>query len=130
MQEIQVAVGIILDGQGNVFISKRKSNAHFGGLWEFPGGKLEQAESYEAALARELKEEVGIEVTESIFFMEKEYVGQEKRIALKFYLIKKFEGQPQSNEEQQVSWVAIKDLDPTLMPPINNSVIEKLQLLA
>ena len=56
---LHVAVGVIRDGQGNILISLRHDTAHQGGLWEFPGGKVESGESVERALARELKEELG-----------------------------------------------------------------------
>ena len=57
---VTVAVGIVQDPQGRVLVSRRAVGAHQGGLWEFPGGKVESGEPVEAALARELMEELGV----------------------------------------------------------------------
>ena len=58
---VHVAVGIIIDDKNNILIALRHPDAHQGGLWEFPGGKLEQGETVQQALRRELSEELGIE---------------------------------------------------------------------
>ena len=60
---VHVAVGVIVDKNENILIAKRADTAHQGGLWEFPGGKVEQGENIFAALKRELQEELAIEIT-------------------------------------------------------------------
>ena len=62
MKPVHVAVGVVLDEGGRVLISRRADDSHQGGLWEFPGGKVEPGESLAMALARELREELGIEI--------------------------------------------------------------------
>ena len=63
---LHVAVGVINDGNGNILLSHRHKTSHQGGLWEFPGGKVERGEMAQHALARELKEELGILIKEPI----------------------------------------------------------------
>jgi 8-oxo-dGTP diphosphatase len=60
MAAVHVAVGVVVDDQQRILISQRSAQAHQGGLWEFPGGKVESGESVTRALARELREELGI----------------------------------------------------------------------
>ena len=60
MQVVHVAVGVILDAEKNILLTRRHDDLHQGGLWEFPGGKVEQGESLDTALARELHEELAI----------------------------------------------------------------------
>ena len=68
MALVTVAVGILIDDAGRVLVTRRAPDAHQGGLWEFPGGKIEADETISAALARELKEELGVlvEATEAL----------------------------------------------------------------
>src|SRR6476620_2778989 len=81
---IEVSAGLVFR-DGKLLITQRHADAHLGGLWEFPGGKRECNETFESCLARELREELGIEVMvgELIETVEHEY--PEKRVRLKFY---------------------------------------------
>ena len=74
MKRIHIVAGSIFNPtKTEIYITKRPSNKHKGGYWEFPGGKVEQGESVEQAMARELFEEVGIEVTAQSVFQHLEY---------------------------------------------------------
>ena len=129
MKEIQVVVGIILDNDQKVFLSKRKEGAHLGGFWEFPGGKVERGESLISALRRELKEEVDIEVDMDTcqLFSEERHVDSERDIRLSFYLVRDFTGFAKGNENQKTQWVDIFHLNPEQMPPVNKGVIQELK---
>src|SRR5438552_8056365 len=85
LQVIDVAAGLIFR-DGKLLITQRPADAHLGGLWEFPGGKREPHESYKQCLARELREELGIEVEVGQLFetVTHEYPG--KSVHLKFFL--------------------------------------------
>jgi 8-oxo-dGTP diphosphatase len=122
---VRVAVGIILRG-GEVFIALRNSNQHQGGLWEFPGGKCESSESAETALARELKEECGIAVTESSFYKTISHDYGDKQVELCFYKVTGFDGEPEGSEGQTVSWVAISNLSTYRFPEANQQIVSEL----
>ncbi|PJE57115.1 8-oxo-dGTP diphosphatase MutT [Marinomonas sp. BSi20584] len=122
---VRVAVGIILRG-GEVFIALRNSNQHQGGLWEFPGGKCESSESAETALARELKEECGIAVTESSFYKMISHDYGDKQVELCFYKVTGFDGEPEGSEGQTVSWVAISNLSTYRFPEANQQIVSEL----
>tara|TARA_R110001606_G_scaffold386295_1_gene550254 strand:- start:4625 stop:5011 length:387 start_codon:yes stop_codon:yes gene_type:complete len=122
---VRVAVGIILRG-GAVFIALRNSNQHQGGLWEFPGGKCESSESAETALARELKEECGIAVTESSFYKTISHDYGDKQVELCFYKVTGFDGEPEGSEGQTVSWVAISNLSTYRFPEANQQIVSEL----
>jgi len=81
---IQVAAGLI-SRDGRYLIARRKAGVHLGGFWEFPGGKREQGESLEACLRRELREELGIEVTLPVFFRIISHAYPEKTVELHFF---------------------------------------------
>ena len=124
-KSIHVTAGIVLrDGQ--VFLTKRAQTAHQGGKWEFPGGKVEQGESIEQALVRELDEEIGIKVTTATPFMTICHDYPEKKVILDFALVSRFEGEPSGCEGQQFDWFdigAIAELD---FPDANQAVVNKL----
>jgi 8-oxo-dGTP diphosphatase len=126
---VRVAVGIILR-DGAVFIALRNSNQHQGGLWEFPGGKCESSEPALDALARELKEECGIVVTESSFYKIISHDYGDKQVELCFYKVTGFDGEPEGSEGQEVSWVAISDLSTYRFPDANQQIVSELMAAA
>lgn len=128
---IQVVAGIIYDtSMSQVFITKRNSDKECASLWEFPGGKVEEGEAFEAALKRELMEEIGIKVIDYQPFLS---VCDQKKmpiLQLSFYQVFTYVGTPQCKERQQgMAWVAIKDLIKFTFPPLNQQVIYKLSSL-
>lgn len=126
---VKVAVGIVLRDD-TVFIALRNSSQHQGGLWEFPGGKCESSESAQAALARELKEEIGIAVIESSFFKKIAHDYGDKQVELHFYKVTAFDGEPEGSEGQQVSWVAINELSAYQFPEANQQIVSELMSAA
>ena len=125
MKRIEVAVGVILRDD-HVFISKRADDLHQGGKWEFPGGKREQDESIEQALARELKEEIGIEVDASTPLVTITHDYSDKQVTLDVHIVENFSGQPTQLEGQEARWVSITDLADYQFPEANKVIVEKL----
>ena len=92
MKKLQIAVGIIRNPQGEIFITQRAADAHMANKLEFPGGKIESDETPEQALIRELQEEVGITVTTSSLFDKLEYQFPDRHITLWFFLVESWQG--------------------------------------
>ncbi|WP_108126007.1 8-oxo-dGTP diphosphatase MutT [Saccharospirillum mangrovi] len=128
VKTVQVAVGMVLDGDA-VLIAKRADHQHQGGLWEFPGGKVETGETVPQALARELAEEVGLTVDPNtmIALTCLDFDYGDKRVLLDTWICPEFTGQAQGLEGQPVRWVAVNELDQYDFPEANRSLIAQLQ---
>src|ERR1017187_5283638 len=94
LQTIDVSAALIFRS-GKLLITRRHSDAHLGGLWEFPGGKREPNETFEQCLARELREELGIEVKVGELFEEISHAYLEKTVRLKFFVCELLSGNPE-----------------------------------
>ncbi|KFC07680.1 MutT family mutator protein [Trabulsiella guamensis ATCC 49490] len=126
MKKLQIAVGIIRNPQGEIFITQRAADAHMANKWEFPGGKIEEGETPEQAVVRELAEEVGIDAAMPVFFDKLEYQFPDRHITLWFWLVESWRGEPWGKEGQPGRWVAQKALLADAFPPANEPVIAKL----
>lgn len=127
MKRIHIVAGIIFNqDKSQIFITKRPDNLHKGGFWEFPGGKVEAGESIEQAMARELDEEIGVEVTQQTPFQHLEYDYPEKSLTFDFILVTDFNHQPYGREGQQGEWVNISDLAHYTFPEANVPVLERV----
>ena len=127
-KHILVAVGMVLNDD-QVLIAKRPEHLHQGGLWEFPGGKVEQAESVPEALARELKEEVDLETDPSnmIPLTRLDFDYGDKAVSLDTWIVPDHKGKPWGREGQEVKWVSINDLDNYNFPAANVQLIKALK---
>jgi 8-oxo-dGTP diphosphatase len=107
---IHVAVAVVRNTSGEVLLSKRPDHVHQGGLWEFPGGKIEPGESVESALQRELNEELGIqaEAFEPLISIAHQY--SDKAVVLNVWEISAFSGLPTGREGQPIVWVKPQQL--------------------
>lgn len=124
---VHVAVGVIINQRNEVLISLRHPESHQGGLWEFPGGKLEPDEDVQQALGRELLEELNIRVQPDRQLLQINYDYPDKSVLLDVWLIRDFVGEPVGKEGQPIQWQAIARLDSQLFPPANASIIEAIQ---
>ena len=95
---IHVAVGVLLNAAGEVLISRRHLDSHQGGLWEFPGGKLESGEDVQCALKRELEEELGITPLRCSPLKKILYHYSDKSVLLDVWIIPQFIGEPKGLE--------------------------------
>ncbi len=125
---LQVAVAVIINDAREVLVALRDQQAHQGGLWEFPGGKIETGESIMQALAREVHEELDIDIVHSRLFKSIRYAYPDKQVMLHFCMVDAFHGAPASAEGQSLKWLATDSLKPSLFPAANRSIIRALQL--
>ena len=123
---VNVAVGVTKKNNA-IFICKRADEQHQGGLWEFPGGKVEAGESVFAALKRELSEEVGITIHSSSQLMVIEHDYGDKCVKLDIHVVSNFSGEAHGAEGQPSEWVAINQLSNYEFPAANAEIIEKIQ---
>ena len=128
MRTVLVAAVALVDADGRVLVSKRPEGKQLGGLWEFPGGKVEEGERPEAALIRELKEELAIDVTESclapLTFASHAYPGF--HLLMPLYVCRRWKGQVTGAEGQEIAWVRPLRLRDYPMPPADIPLIPHL----
>ena len=122
---IHVAVGLVLDND-RVFVAQRDQNAHQGGLWEFPGGKVDAGETVEAALSRELNEELGIFVDYAEPVMQIKHDYTDRIVLLDVWQIARYRGEPSGCEGQSVKWLAINELLAEQFPTANQAIVDWL----
>jgi len=123
-----VAVALI-DSDGRVLMSTRPAGRAYEGLWEFPGGKVEAGETPEAALVRELEEELGIMTHEACLapFSFGTQVQESANVLMALFVCRKWDGGPEAREGQRLKWVRpnrLLDLD---MPPIDRPIAAQLR---
>lgn len=125
---VQVAVGVIVDANGKILIARRAQDAHQGGLWEFPGGKVDAGESVQAALTRELREELAIEVEQTQALIQISHEYTDKSVVLDVHKVTAFSGIARGNEGQPILWVAPEELANYSFPAANKAIITALTL--
>lgn len=125
---IHVVAAVIRDQQGRVLIAKRPDDKHQGGLWEFPGGKLEDNETRQQALARELHEELGITVNTAQPLIQFRYDYPDQSVLLDVWQVDQFSGDAHGKEGQQINWVDTKDFEQYDFPVANRPIIQASRL--
>ena len=119
----------LIDSDGRVLLAERPEGKIFAGYWEFPGGKIEIGETPEAALVRELDEELGVDTKDSCLaplgFVSHPY--DTHHMVLLLYVCRKWSGRPQPKEGGQLKWVAPARLRDFEMPPANKELISIIQ---
>lgn len=124
---VRVVAGVIQSRSGNrVLIARRPTGKHQGGLWEFPGGKIEPGETPDAALARELAEELAISVDRSEPFLVINHRYPDRLLVLDVWRVLAFSGTAIGNEGQEIAWVPIGDLAQRPFPAANQRIIAAL----
>ncbi len=119
-------VAAVIRRDGKILITRRLDNVHLGGLWEFPGGKVEPAESLEGALLREIREELGVDIVagDELFTVEHDYPG--KSVRLHFFNCTISFGEPQPLDVSDLQWVTPTQLAEFDFPPADAELIHKL----
>lgn len=125
---IHVAAAVICNENGDVLIARRPATVDQGGLWEFPGGKLAPYETARQALARELQEEVGIQVTSASPLIAIHHQYPEYAVLLDVWRVDCFEGEAYGREGQAVRWVKPADLKQYSFPEANKPILKAIAL--
>ncbi len=129
MKMVLVAAVALVDGEGRVLLAQRPEGKSMAGLWEFPGGKVEPGETPEAALIRELHEELGIGTWQSclapLTFASHGY--DDFHLLMPLFICRKWEGIPQPREGQVLKWVGGANLKDYPMPPADIPLIPLLR---
>lgn len=126
MTVVHVAVAVIRGDDDRVLIARRPDHVHKGGLWEFPGGKVESGEAVLQALAREVAEELAIDVVAAEPLTEIRHEYPEKTVLLDVWLVSDYKGCPRGNEGQPLCWVAPGQLRDYDFPEANQAIIDAL----
>lgn len=126
--QIHVMAAAIEDRQGRILVSRRPSQVHQGGLWEFPGGKLEPGETPEQGLTRELAEELGIRVFASRPLIRVHHDYGDRRILLDVRRVQAYAGEPRGLEGQPLDWLLPQTMDPAAFPAADRPIISALRL--
>ncbi len=126
---VLVAAAALIDTDGRILIASRPAGKKMAGFWEFPGGKVNQGELPEVALARELTEELALKVCASCFapFAFASHSYDDFHLLMPLYLCRKWQGAPQPQEGQTVKWVRPARLGDYPMPPADIPLIAMLQ---
>ncbi|AFL74254.1 Nudix family hydrolase [Thiocystis violascens] len=141
---VHVMVGVIADDAGRILVTRRPDHVHQGGLWEFPGGKLEPGESLEQGLSRELAEELGIQVRSSrplirvhhhyadpstpLIVLSEAEVGAGRHVLLDVRRVEVYSGTPEGREGQPLDWLEPEAMDPDVFPAADRPIINALRL--
>jgi mutator protein MutT len=124
---IDVVAAIITNDEGKILITQRNLKKLQGGLWEFPGGKIEKDETREEAIIREIKEELTIDIKVDEYLDEKIFNYPEKDINLIALKCSKINGDIKLTEHEDAKWVANKELDKFDFAPADMFIVEKLK---
>ena len=128
MSRIHVAVAVIRSPEGKVLIAQRSPEQHQGGLWEFPGGKLEAGESPHDALVREVNEELGLRVTQAEPLIQIRHDYDDRQVLLDVWEVSAFVGEAEGRQGQPLAWVAPQRLGDYEFPAADRPIIAALRL--
>ncbi|WP_240504521.1 (deoxy)nucleoside triphosphate pyrophosphohydrolase [Tsuneonella mangrovi] len=127
---LTVVAGLMRDGQGRFLLQRRPDHKQHGGLWEFPGGKVEAGETSQAALVRELNEELRILVREEalaeIAAAEGADEGANRAIVIKLYKVSAWVGAPRPDPDAKIGWFAASEVSSLPMPPLDMALLAQL----
>jgi 8-oxo-dGTP diphosphatase len=126
VKTVHVAVGILISPAGRVLITRRPDHVHQGGLWEFPGGKVEDGEPVAAALNRELHEELGITTQAAEPWMQIRHAYPDKTVLLDVWRVTAWQGDPQGREGQPLAWVLPTELETLSFPAADEPITAAL----
>ncbi|WP_235263646.1 8-oxo-dGTP diphosphatase MutT [Nitrincola sp. A-D6] len=125
-QTLHVAAAVIYSPLGRILIARRPLDKHQGGLWEFPGGKVELNETARQALDRELLEELGIQVTAAQPLIQIPYEYPERHVLLDVFSVTAFKGEARGCEGQPLAWVDVSDLVDYPFPAANQPILDRI----
>ncbi|MBS0016961.1 MAG: 8-oxo-dGTP diphosphatase MutT [Arthrospira sp. SH-MAG29] len=124
-----IGVAVIWNDDGHILIDKRLPQGVMGGLWEFPGGKIEPGETVQDCIRREISEEIGIAIAVQDHLITVEHSYNDFRITLEAYNCTHLYGVPQTLECQEIRWVTLAEIDQFSFPQANQKIIAALRQL-
>lgn len=124
---VHVAVGVIIGDDGRILLAKRPDHLHMGGRWEFPGGKVEEGESIQQAMIRELREELDIGVLAMEKLIEVRHDYGDKQVFLDTWCVTEFSGEARGVEGQALAWVPASELIDYEFPDANQQIVVAVQ---
>jgi 8-oxo-dGTP diphosphatase len=125
---VDVAAAVLLRADGSFLLTERPTDKAYGGYWEFPGGKLELGEAPLHALARELREELGVEIEHATPWITRVYSYPHGTVRLHFFRVHRWQGEPRGHEGQGVAWQHADSLTVAPLLPANEPVLRALML--
>lgn len=125
---VEVAAAVIERPDGSFLMARRPEGKAYAGWWEFPGGKVEAGESARRALDRELREELGIRVTEAWPWLNRAFVYPHAHVMLRFFRVTGWEGEPHPHEGQVLAWTHAQDPEVEPILPANGTILKGLRL--
>lgn len=122
-----IGVAVIWNHQGQILIDRRRQSGLLGGLWEFPGGKIEPGETPEACIVREIQEELGIAIAVEDHLISIDHAYTHFRVTLIVHHCRHLQGEPQPLECDEVCWVTLDEIDQFPFPKANEKIIAALR---
>jgi 8-oxo-dGTP diphosphatase len=124
---LEVVAGILLRDDDHVLIAERTGDSPFAGLWEFPGGKIVEGERLDEALARELREELGVSIREWSHLQRLDHRYDDRHVRIDFYIVSDWIGSPQGLDGQALRWVHATRMRAEELLPADAPVVEALK---
>jgi 8-oxo-dGTP diphosphatase len=125
---VEVVAAVIERPDGSFLLAQRPAGKAYAGYWEFPGGKVEPGEQLTEALARELHEELGIEVEVAYPWIVRTYAYPHAHVRLNFFRVRAWHGEPHGKEQQRLAWQHVSALEVAPLLPANAPVLRALRL--
>ena len=125
---LAVVAALLKDGQGRVLVNQRPAGKPWAGYWEFPGGKIEAGETPQAALERELQEELGLKLQAAQAWLQLSHDYPERRVELQVWRVRRYSGAPQAHEGQAFAWVRPEALGELDLLPADAPIVQALRL--
>jgi 8-oxo-dGTP diphosphatase len=125
MRNAITVIAAVIERDGTFLVTRRLKGTHLAGLWEFPGGKCHDGETHEACLAREMREELAVEIAVRAHMLDVSHEYPDRTIALHFYACDLL-GDPDPQLGQEMMWVARDDLRTLALPPADEELIRLL----
>ncbi|ARV61492.1 DNA mismatch repair protein MutT [Nostocales cyanobacterium HT-58-2] len=122
-----IGVAVIWNDKGQILIDRRRAEGLMGGLWEFPGGKVEPGESIEECIRREIFEELGIEIEVAEHLITIDHTYTHLRVTLTVHNCRYVAGIPQPIECEEIRWVSLDELEQYAFPEANTQIIAALK---
>jgi mutator protein MutT len=125
---IHVAAAVLIDRRGRILIAQRPAGKHLAGSWEFPGGKIEPGETRTAALARELKEELGVTIERPRPLLRLRHVYPYGEVLLDVWVVRRYRGEPRGLDGQALQWCSRRELPDVELLPADQPIVDALRL--